>query len=264
MRTPVVPNAKIIDRTSPVPYYKQLYAILLAQIQGGEVSLQDRLPSEPELHRQFGLSRQTVRQALELLETNGWATRVPRRGYFASEPPRERGWLIEGQGGFLENKVGFRNERVRTAVVTASAAVLPDHAARELQLDLPAAGFVLERVRYLEDEVVLHSTNYTPPKVTPLVAAAAHRSPGEWSLTQALRQGGWTAEGSRRVIHALAAPRSIAEHLEVGEGTALLRIRSVTWGSSLVPFDYYETWLRSDRVPLELIASAHRPAAVTF
>jgi GntR family transcriptional regulator len=256
-----VATLDVIDRASPVPYYEQLYAILLDRIQRGVIAAGDRLPSEPELHRQFGLSRQTVRQALELLATNSWAVRVPRRGYFASAPPRDHGWLIEGQGGFLETEVGHRNENVRTRVVSAVRATLPEHAARALQLDLHAEGFVLERVRYLDNELVLFSTNFTPPLVEPVVAGAAGVLSGDSSLTQALRDGGFIAEGSRRVIHALPAPRAIAEELEVGEGAALLRIRSVTWGSTLLPFDYYETWLRSDRLPLELIASAHRPLA---
>ena len=72
------------------------------------------------------------------------------------------------------------------------------------------------------------------------------------------------AHGCRRIIHALAAPQPIADQLDVSEGAALLRIRSVTWGTDQVPFDYYETWLRSDRVPLELNTSAHHPVlAVT-
>jgi GntR family transcriptional regulator len=247
-----------IDRASPVPYYEQLYTVLLDRIREGEFTAQDRLPSESELHREFGLSRATVRQALELLGTNGWAVRIPRRGYFASSPPSDRGWMIEGQGSFLEDEVGHRNENVRTDVVRGEYALLPEQAARSLKVGVRTQGFVLERRRYLDHEVVLFSTNYSPPVSAGVVAGAAEVLAGEASLNQALREGGFLAAGSRRVIHALAAPRAIAEHLEVGEGTALLRIQSVTWDANQVPFDYYETWLRSDRMPLELSASAQR------
>lgn len=250
----------VIDRASPVPYYEQLYTVLLDRIRAGEFTAQDRLPSESELHREFGLSRATVRQALELLGTNGWAVRIPRRGYFASSPPRDRGWMIEGQGSFLEDEVGHRNENVRTVVVRAEYATLPEHAARSLHLGAHTQGFILERRRYLDAEVVLFSTNYSPPVSAGVVAAASGVLSGEASLTQALRDEGFLSEGSRRVIHALGAPRAIAEQLEVEEGAALLRIQSVTWDANDVPFDYYETWLRSDRMPIELSTSAHRPA----
>jgi GntR family transcriptional regulator len=248
-----------IDRHSPTPYYEQLYDLLQQRVREGAVASKERLPSESELHREYGLSRSTVRQALDLLEANGWATRVPNRGYFASSPPEEHGWLIEGQEGFLESELGHRNRRVRTTVVRAQHAVLPEHACRALQLPDHAEGFVLERIRYLDGDVVLFSTNYTPPDVESVVADAASVLAGQTSLTEALRQGGYVPEGARRVIHALPSPRAVAERLEVAEGSALLRIRSTSWTASSTPYDYYETWLRSDRVPLELSASAHRP-----
>lgn len=253
----------VINRTSPIPYYEQLYEVLRNRIHEGVFAPQDRLPSEGELHREFGLNRATVRQALEMLETNGWAVRIPRRGYFASFPPREHGWLIEAHEGFLESYIGHSNKRVRTTVVQARHARFPEHAVRALQLGDSVEGFVLERLRYLDEELVLFSTNFSPPAVEPMVAAASGVLSGDSGLTQALRDGGFVATGANRVIHALPAPRSIAEHLEVEKGTALLRIRSVTWGSTLVPFDYYETWLRSDRVPLELNTTMHRPLVAT-
>ena len=162
-----------IDRASPVPYYEQLYAVLLERIRSDLVNPQDRLPSENELHREFGLSRGTVRQALELLETNGWAVRVPRRGYFASSPPSDHGWLIEGGGGFLENEIGHRDKNVQTTVVRADSATLPEHAARALQLDGRPEGFILERRRFLHRQLVLFSTNFSPPAAAQVVAVAA-------------------------------------------------------------------------------------------
>lgn len=248
----------VIERTSPTPYYEQLYDVLLDRIQSGAVPIGDRLPGESELHREFGLSRATVRQALELLESTRWASRVPRRGYFATVPPQDEGWLIEGRGGFLESEIGHGNARVRTDVLCAGESELPDHATRALELPEHAGGFVLDRLRYVDDELVLFSTNFTPPAVAPVVAAAAGVLAGTSSLTQALADGGYVAAGARRVIHALPAPRHVASHLRVAEGSALLRVRSTTWDRSLAPFDYYETWLRSDRIPLELNASAHR------
>lgn len=247
-----------IDRASATPYYEQLYAILLDRLQTGAIPANVRLPSENELHREFGLSRATVRQALELLESNGWAVRVPRRGYFSSTPPQEHGWQIEGQGGFLESEIGHRNPRVGTTVIKAGHAPLPEHALRALQLPDRSEGFVLERIRFLDGELVLFSTNFSPSNVEPVVSNSPGLLAGELSLTQVLSDGGFVPEGAHRVIHALPASRTIAERLGVPEGTALLRIRSTTWNADLTPYDYYETWLRSDRVPLEVIASATR------
>lgn len=101
-----------IERTSPVPYYLQLYEVLLDRIRQGELAPGERLPGESELHRDYELSRQTVRQALDLLDSNGFAKKVSRRGYFVAEPDTPHGWLIEGLGGFFELGMAHGNPRV--------------------------------------------------------------------------------------------------------------------------------------------------------
>ncbi|HEU5075827.1 MAG TPA: GntR family transcriptional regulator [Polyangiaceae bacterium] len=52
---------------SPVPLYHQLATSLSAAIAEGRFKPGDRLPSEPELARRFGVTRPTVRQATRLL-----------------------------------------------------------------------------------------------------------------------------------------------------------------------------------------------------
>ncbi len=238
-----------------MPYYEQLYDLLLDQVREGLVPAKSRLPSESELHREFGLSRATVRQALELLETNGWATRVARRGYFASSPPQGQDWLIDGQSAYLESEIGHG---VRTSVRYAEHGTLPEHACRRLDLPDPSEGFVLERLGSLGDEPVVLSTSYLPTAAEPLVLNAPGVLRGETSLTRTLRDGGFTADRSRRVVQAVSAPRRVAELLQVREGSALLRIRSVSQDATGTPFDYNESWLRTDHVPLELAAGPHR------
>ena len=248
----------VIERSSPVPYYEQLYAVLLERIRRGEIEQGRRLPGESELHREFGLSRATVRQALDLLESKGYAQKIARRGYFVAAPEAPEGWLIEGPGGFLENGIGHSNPRVSTTVIDAREGSLQDEVTTALRIPRGSDGFVLERVRRVDGKLALFSTNYTPPTVAPVVAVATGVRAGQSSLTSALQAAGYVAAGARRVIHAVTAPPEIAAHLQVSAKTPLLRIRSTTWDTSLVPYDYYETWLRTDVVPLEVDATTRR------
>ncbi|MCO8273995.1 UTRA domain-containing protein [Actinoplanes sp. TRM 88003] len=86
------------------------------------------------------------------------------------------------------------------------------------------------------------------------MAAATGVRDGTSSLTAALQDAGYVAARAKRVVHAVPADRVLAGHLDVPEGTPLLRIRSITWSKAQVAFDYYETWLRTDVVPLEVDA----------
>lgn len=72
--------AREIDRWSEVTYYEQLAGILREQIRRGELEPGQGIPSETTLMQQHGLSRGTVRRAIELLAHAGWVETVPRRG----------------------------------------------------------------------------------------------------------------------------------------------------------------------------------------
>jgi DNA-binding GntR family transcriptional regulator len=74
-------DANEIDHASGVPPYRQLAAILRAQITAG--TLTGRLPSEKALGQTFGLAQGTVRKALAILRdeglietAHGWGSRT--------------------------------------------------------------------------------------------------------------------------------------------------------------------------------------------
>ena len=75
-----------LDRSSFVPLYYQLQEQLKEQIESGVWKPGERLPSEPELARRYGISRVVVRQALAILEDDRQLIRVQGRGTFVAEP----------------------------------------------------------------------------------------------------------------------------------------------------------------------------------
>lgn len=75
-----------LDRSSFVPLYYQLQEELKEQIESGTWRPGDSLPSEPQLARQYGVSRIVVRQALAILDDDRQIVRVRGRGTFVAEP----------------------------------------------------------------------------------------------------------------------------------------------------------------------------------
>lgn len=67
-------------RDSAAPYYQQVANILRAQIIGLEGDTPVQLPTERELCQAHGVSRETVRKALEVLAADGLIERAPSRG----------------------------------------------------------------------------------------------------------------------------------------------------------------------------------------
>ncbi|MEX0153787.1 GntR family transcriptional regulator [Microbacterium sp. LMI1-1-1.1] len=246
--------ADSIERTSPVPYYEQLFMILRDRIVSGAVETDARLPSELELARDFGLSRATVRQTMSRLESEGLARRVARRGMFAAAQDAPTGWTV--QEGFLESQVRQGRTGVTTEVVSAGAVRPPHHVRDALRLSAAEETFALERVRSMNGRRAMFSTNWFPPSVGEILASAEDVLDGTASVNDTLRRHGLVASGARRVIRALGAPASVAEHLEIDPGTPIMRVRSLSWDSNDVRFDYYETWVLTDVIPLEVNVSA--------
>ncbi|MDF3307289.1 GntR family transcriptional regulator [Rhodococcus koreensis] len=244
-----------IDRQSVVPYYQQLASVLEGRISSGAIARGAKLPSENELSVQFELSRATVRQALQFLESRGVAQRIPNRGVFASAPKDGTGWVIQGKEGFLENAMGHQNRSVSTRVLRSGTATFPDHVCQALNLPSETVGFELVRVRSLDGTPALFSTNYSPPILTPVLASASEVLAGEASLTTLLTNAGFSLGGANRIIRAARPTPEIAEALAIDADEPMLCIRSTSWTPEGLRYDVYETWVRSDIIPLEVDVS---------
>lgn len=55
--------------------FERVASALRADLEEGRLAAGDVLPSEPELARRFSVARMTVRNALTLLEDEGWLVR---------------------------------------------------------------------------------------------------------------------------------------------------------------------------------------------
>ena len=72
--------------------YLSLAESLRASIQSGKFSPGEKLPSENELTRLYACSRQTVRQALSILDSEGLTERVQGSGTYVKGTTVQRGW----------------------------------------------------------------------------------------------------------------------------------------------------------------------------
>lgn len=69
--------------------YRQLARVLRERIDSGGLSSGQRLPSEKDLHDEFGLARETIRRALAVLRQEGLIEVRHGHGTFvAAVPPR--------------------------------------------------------------------------------------------------------------------------------------------------------------------------------
>lgn len=136
------------------PAYRALAERLRSLIVSGELKPGDRLPIEPELSSQYGVSRSTVREALRLLTSQNLVTttRGVTGGSFVAHPRPDQ------ISDSLEIGLNLLSETSQTSVDQLLEV-------REL-LEVPVAGFAATR-RTTEQLGQLHATLFDPDSVDP-------------------------------------------------------------------------------------------------
>ncbi|RDG39365.1 GntR family transcriptional regulator [Streptomyces corynorhini] len=106
---------------SRAPRYQVIHDDLVSQIRSGILMPGTRLPSETELARQYGVSRMTVRQALDQLDSHGFVVRRQGSGTYVSEPS-ERGRRLNRLRSFADEISGTGGEASSRVIRCESAA----------------------------------------------------------------------------------------------------------------------------------------------
>lgn len=81
------------DADSRVPRYLQVASVLRRRIRDGLWSVGDKIATLEELEREFGVARVTVRQAIDLLQSEGLVRSFQGRGTFVTKTIENDRWL---------------------------------------------------------------------------------------------------------------------------------------------------------------------------
>lgn len=147
----------------PVPMYHQIYLVLREQILEGRFDPDQPLPSEHQLSAHFGVSRVTLRGALDRLEGDGLISRQRGRGTFALMERRAEGRHSEFSGLFAN----LLNLGLKTTVKVVELEVIlaPAEVAEALQLSPGSEVHKAVRVRSYRGEPFSHLTTFVPQDI---------------------------------------------------------------------------------------------------
>jgi len=248
--TPPDLSRLVLDHASPVPLYFQVERLIELEIGTGRFAIGDRLPAEPELADHFAVSRSVIRQALARLEQEGLLSRRRGHGTFVTSK-QPHSWQLQSSAGFFENEVGRLGRSVTSRVLRTEVEPLPLWAAELLGLPAGALGVVLERLRSVDGLLTLYDLNYLPERFAETVTSL--RADPKGSLYEVLKgRHDVSVAGGHRIIEAIVATDALAALLEVATGDPLLLIEAVDLDAAHEPFDCYRTWVRPDRLKVEV------------
>jgi GntR family transcriptional regulator len=225
-----------IDRRSPLPLYAQLRKGLEARLAGGEWRAGDRIPSEPELCKEYGVSRPVVRQALQELASEGVFVRRKGLGTFVAEPKVVSRSLVHSLVGFYQDmeRMGLTTE---TRVLGQALEPAGEKVGARLKIDVLTPVVKISRLRSVGGHPVVLVSSYLPYALCPGLIQADLRHQSLYAYLEqeySLRIG-----GGQREIEAVLATDEEARLLEVERGAPLLRLESVSFLEDGRPMEYF-------------------------
>jgi GntR family transcriptional regulator len=113
-------NISPTDENSKIPLYHQVRIDLMGMLQSEALNPGDMLPSEKELALAYGVSRQTIRQAIGLLAAQNYLERTPGKGTTV-KPDSDRQMFFLDQSfaqQLIEMGITPRSEVLRNKITT--------------------------------------------------------------------------------------------------------------------------------------------------
>jgi GntR family transcriptional regulator len=235
-----------LDKHSSEQLYLQLRRNILEAIHAEDLTAGQQMPSIADLCRQTGISRMTVRRAIDQLVQEKWLFTVPGKGTFVSHKLRIeqsmqhlKGWTDEIRASGFDPSTRLISVRV----VPASA-----HIATSLSLTPGDPLFEILRVRCADQVALAAETAYLPVKRFPDLDQYIKE---EGSLYRLLRDHFQTVLiRAFQSIEAGPADKHTAELLALPVGEPVLITERVSYDSLNRPVEY--------------VYAKHRPGLIRF
>lgn len=225
----------------PRPLHDQVREAIESQIRSGTIPPGARLQSERDLAERLGVSRVTIRRALDALADEGLVRAAPGSGRYVSEVA-----LAEPPNALLSfTELGARRGLTATARVLRKRvrpATLEE--AERIGIAPGAEMFEIDRLRMLDGVAVALDHTRVPIAIAPELPHIDFRKA---SLYSVLEQAGAGLVRADYTTEACAANAAQARRLGVTVGDPLLLARTTSYDSANRVVELGETAYRSDR-----------------
>jgi DNA-binding GntR family transcriptional regulator len=227
---PAIARFVTVDRSSPIPLYYQIAEQLKRAVEAGEITPGTRLANEVELADDLGVSRPTMRKAMEQLVGNGLVVRQRGAGTRVVSPKVLRYLELTSLYDDLQNSGQRPTTRVLSNTVEGASAETAD--ALAVEVGTPVITTV--RLRSAMDQPIAILTNYLPAHRLTLTTEDLQTH----GLYQLMRRAGIVLHSATQVIGARTATTAEARLLGERRGEALLTMQRTAFDDRRVIVEY--------------------------
>ena len=218
---------------STMTLYESIREDLLSKIKDGTYPEGQTIPSELELAEIYGVSRPTVRQALQLLADDGYLEKRRRRGTIVTSPKISQSFTMTITS--FEDAMRLAGHMPRTNVLVFRCEDAGEDVASPLEISTDDPVYRLVRLRYADDIPNVFVESYVPRDLYPGLEEFDFN---ETSLYDAMGRCGSPVMSARRRLEAIRADGPSAALLDVDPGDPLLLFHTVARNAEGVPAEY--------------------------
>ena len=238
-----------LDRNSPIPLYFQIAENLKRAVEEGALKPGDRLDNELDLAERLGVSRPTVRQAVQRLVEQGLVTRRRGLGTVVIAPRILRSVALTS----LHDDLLANHRHPATTVLAAREIQADDELASVLALPAAAVLFV-ERLRLADGTPLAIMHNYLPAG---LLQGRPEDVLEKTGLYEQLRSQGVELHAGEQVIGARHATAHEAKLLQAPRTATVLTMARTTFDAAARPVEHGSHAYLADRYSFKMTLIAH-------
>jgi len=237
----------MLDKNSPIPLYYQLVETIRDRITAGELKPGEQLPGERELGEQYGISRMTVRQALQYLIREEALIAKQGLGTFVAEPKLSYDPLHVL--GFTEDMMR-RGADATSRVIEQALVEPPASIAAQLTMRPNERATRIVRLRLSDGVPMLLETVYVPAK---RFIGLDRANLTKQSLYRLMRDRyGVRLAGARHTLEAVQANDYESELFGVQSCLPMILLQGVTYDEDDQPVECFKAVYRGDRFQIQI------------
>ena len=238
-----VVDAFVIDRGSPVPLYYQVSQHLERAIESGEIPNGSHFANEIQLAESLGLSRPTMRRAMQHLVDKGLIVRRRGIGTRVVQPKVRRPMELTS----LYDDLAGSGQAPTTSVLEVETVPTDEESALRLGTSVGALALKIVRLRGAGGAPIAKMTNYLPESVGDFEAAELEVH----GLYELMRGRGIQLHSATQFVGARTATAAEARLLGESRGAALLTMQRVTYDDHGAVVEYGDHIYAASRYSFE-------------
>jgi GntR family transcriptional regulator len=242
------PASATLNRASPEPLYRQIAARLEAAIRDGTLPPDGPIESETALMERYGVSRITLRQAVDDLVRKQLLVRKQGKGTFVTAPPVRHD--LSRRHGLLASLFA-QADNASARLVRYGLTRPPADVAKAMRLRQGGSALAVDRLYMIGSKPVALALGWLDE-----AAAGISRATAELIATEdMMRQAGLSVAASNVTLRAQTAGATIGKLLRVSARAPLLFLQRVSSGPDGSVIEYGRMYFCSESY--EIVLSHH-------